>query len=86
MKLTGWLVFALGAAISSAAFQARADAQVPLATPADLAAAPLMVSRDGRTVTIRAVASDDLRICVEPTTFAAVHCWTVRELRAGRLR
>lgn len=59
--------------------------QLPLATVQDLAEAPLMIARDGNTITIRGAASDDLRICVEPKAgvFGPVRCYLVRDLRRG---
>jgi hypothetical protein len=62
--------------------------QIPLATPADKAHAPLEISRDGKTVTFRDAAPDDLEVCVEPARdrFGRRVCFTVGDVRHGRVR
>lgn len=71
--------------ISLAGTQAQ---QLPLATEADKAVAPLEISRDGRTVTFRDAAVDELQVCVEPARgrFGRRVCFTVGDVRAGRVR
>lgn len=67
---------------------AIAQRQVPLATDADRALAPLEVSLDGREFTFRGAAGDELRICVEPSPdrFGRRVCFTVGDVRRGRVR
>ena len=62
------------------------QARVPLATDMQKAFAPLTVSEDGRTVTFRETAQDDLRICVmaDAHTFTRRICMTVGDVRSGR--
>lgn len=63
---------------------AAADAQMPLATEYDVTHAQLAISRDGSTLTIRSVAPDAMRLCVEPSQVpGALHCFTVGDLRRG---
>jgi len=65
-----------------------AQERVPLATEADTALAPLAISRDGRVMTIRSVAPDSLKLCVEPALgkFAATKCFSVGAIRRGEVK
>lgn len=60
---------------------------LPIATPEDLAIAQLAVDPSTDTVTVRSVAPDRLRICVEPRTgeFGRTECYRVGDIRAGRV-
>lgn len=61
---------------------------VPLATALDRALAQIEVSRDGRAVTVRAIAPDTLQLCVEPKSgaFGARRCFSVGAIRRGDVR
>lgn len=74
------------AALLGAMLVAVPSAQVPIATPIDEATAQLTISQDGSEVTFRRPAPDDLRICVEPQEFGKRICFTVGDVRAGRVR
>jgi hypothetical protein len=80
------LAAVLGAAIAFAT-SAEPTPQVPTATEADRALAPLEIARDGRTITIRSIARDELRVCVEPKvgTFGPTPCFQVGQIRRGRV-
>ncbi|HVL65754.1 MAG TPA: hypothetical protein VM364_00700 [Vicinamibacterales bacterium] len=61
----------------------------PLATEADRAIAPLEISRDGRQVTFRGPAPDDLQVCVvlplgQTSSVKWRECFTVGDVRRGR--
>ena len=73
------LFLALAAVTASASLHAQP--QIPLATAADKAFAPLEISTDGSTVRFRAIANDATRICVMPRTFGPERCTTVGEMR-----
>ena len=62
-----------------------AQARVPLATEAEKALSPLLISTDGSTVTFRATAPAALKICVEADlhTFTRRSCFTVGDVRDG---
>jgi hypothetical protein len=47
--------------------------------------APLLISADGRTVTFRSPAKDTLRVCFEPREFGRTVCFTVGDVRTGRV-
>lgn len=59
--------------------------RVPLATEADKALSPLLISRDGSEVTFRGAALNTLRICVEPESgkFGRRVCFTVGDVRTA---
>ena len=63
-------------------------AQVPTATEADRAFAQLAISRDGTVVTVRAIATDNLQLCVEPRVgqFGSTKCFYVGAIRRGEVR
>lgn len=58
-----------------------------LATDADRLTAQLEIAKDGRSLTVRGPAPDSLRLCVEPAAgkFAPKRCFTVGDIRAGRV-
>jgi hypothetical protein len=71
----------LAFAVIAASASLHAQPQIPLATAADKALAPLEISTDGSTVRFRAIANDATRICVMPRTFGPERCTTVGEMR-----
>lgn len=79
--------FAISCLVSSAVTVIIASQlRTPLATEAEKALAPLLISTDGSTVTFRETAIDPLRICVEPKhdTFGKTICFTVGDVRRER--
>jgi hypothetical protein len=81
LLLLCWIALAMHAQIVFA--QAP---MVPLASEAERLLAQLLISVDGRTLTIRGAAPDDLRICVEPLMGQFGHgtiCYRAGELRRG---
>jgi hypothetical protein len=89
LKLLANLVtFLLFVALVVTAALALIDGQerTPLATDAERALAPLMVSTDGRTVTFRGTAINGLIVRVEPATgtFGRTVTFTVGDVRDGR--
>lgn len=62
--------------------------RVPLASDADKALAPLSISADGKTFTLRGTAPDDAQVCVEPSIgrFGRRRCYALSDLRAGMAR
>lgn len=61
---------------------------VPDATLAERALAQLDISVDGKTVTVRPAAPDDLRLCVAPKAgvFGPMRCFEVGKIRRGEVR
>jgi hypothetical protein len=78
------LLVALGLLLCVAALAAQ-PRLVPLATEADRLLSRISVAIDGRTLTIRGPAPDDLRVCVEPAggRFGRTICYAARDLRRG---
>lgn len=83
-----WLTFLLYVALFVTGVLALINGQerTPLATDADKALAPLLVSRDGSTVTFRGVAVNGLTIRIEPELgkFGQTMTFTVGDVRSGR--
>lgn len=79
-----WALVFLWAGLVSAQQMYRG---VPLATPDETKRAQLFVSEDGREVTFRGPALDDLRVCAEPRegVFGLKRCYTLRDLRRGEV-
>lgn len=97
--VANWLTFFLWTAIAAAALFALISCEIraefrsepnqertPLATEGEAAVAPLVISRDGKTITVRATAKDDLRFTFEPRTrqFGRTVTFTVGDVRSGR--
>ena len=59
--------------------------RIPLADDAETALAPLEVARDGRRVTFRETALDSLEVCVRTKGPRQEQCFTLADVRAGRL-
>lgn len=89
LALATGLTFLLWVALFVTGVLALLDAQalMPIASEAERALAPLLVSRDGSEVTFRGAALNTLRICVEPEagTFGRRVCLTVGDVRSGRV-
>lgn len=64
---------------------ALSQSPLPIATRQDQQTAQLAVAEDGKRVTIRRPAKDTLELCVEPTDFGRVTCFTVGEIRRGEI-
>jgi hypothetical protein len=81
-----FLLYVAFAVIAGLGLIVDGQARTPLATEAEKVLSPLIVSRDGSTVTFRGVAVNALTIRIEPElgTFGKTMTFTVGDVRAGR--
>lgn len=87
-RIANWLTFLLYVALVVTAALALIDGQerTPLASEAETALSPLLISRDGSTVTFRGTAIDGLTIRIEPATgtFGKTTTFTIGDVRSGK--
>jgi hypothetical protein len=62
-----------------------AQSPIPIANHQDQQSAQWSISEDGKRLTARRPAPDDVELCVEPKEFGRVICFTVGEIRAGKV-
>jgi hypothetical protein len=58
---------------------------IPIANHQDERTAQWAISEDGKRLTARRPAPDDVELCVEPKEFGRVICFTVGEIRSGKV-
>lgn len=81
-----FLLYVAFAVIAGLGLVVDGQERTPLATEAEEALSPLLVSRDGSTVTFRGVAVNSLTIRIEPEVgkFGKTMTFTVGDVRSGR--
>lgn len=86
-RLVVWILALVLLLLAAAALDAR-QGSVPLATEADQVLAQVAIARDGRVITIRGAAANDVRVCVQPASgqFGRTRCFVVGDIRAGRVQ
>lgn len=79
------LVFVCAVFVGSVVSVAAQRAMVPLSSAVEERLAQQAISPDGREVTFRAAAADDIRVCVEQRegVFGPRRCFTLGQVRRG---